>query len=162
MTGLDLRDVVRVYEGSDGDATKALYDRLNQLGPAGEVATNLFRAHKNSARAKVYRGGNRRGSYRGQAYDRKTWAMNNLCQILLLHADALGLSWGWAIDVAEARHRHVLYVDLPTGQVSFHTEQRLGGPDYPRQWDGVRGMGAQRICQWCVQLVVVAQEAQPA
>lgn len=147
-------DVVRTYQGSSGDATKALYDRLASCGPVGEIALNLFRAHKNSARAKVYRGGIRgQGSYKGMAYDRKEWAIGNLAKMLDQHRASHGLKWGWAIDEAQEYHRHVLYVDLPTGQVSFHTAQRGPGPDYPGTWDGVREVGAARICQWCAQLL---------
>lgn len=32
----------------------------------------------------------------------------------------------------------MLYVDLPNGQVSFHCPARLGGPNYPGEWDGQR------------------------
>lgn len=63
-----LVDVVRIYDGSDGDATKALYERLAKLGAIGEIALNLFRAHKNSARAKVYRGGRGRRDFTGALY----------------------------------------------------------------------------------------------
>ena len=30
----------------------------------------------------------------------------------------------------------VLYIDLPQGQVSFHSTKCLDGPDYPKPWDG--------------------------
>lgn len=146
--------VVRTYEGSDGDATKALYAALDQRGPAGQVALNLFRAQKNSARAKVYRGGRRGGgSFRGMAYDRKQWAMGNLAAILEAHAAELSLRWGWGTDAAQGRHNVVLYVDLPTGQVSFHTEARGPGPDYPGEWDGARDRSVDRICRWAARLL---------
>src|SRR3546814_12169543 len=86
--------VQAVHVGSNGDDTKGLYGRLSDLGPAGEVALNLFRAQKASSRAKVYRG--RR--YKGAAYDRKQWAIGNLTDILTLHAKAPGIVWGWGID----------------------------------------------------------------
>lgn len=144
-----LAEVLRVYEGSDGDATKELYLRLEQLGSIGCIAMNLLRAQKNSARAKVYRG---RG-YRGMAYDRKQWAMDNLAQILVAHADAIGIRWGWGVDPKQPAHNQVLYVDLPTGQVSFHTAPRGQGPDYPGQWDGALGQSTGRICMWCARLL---------
>lgn len=151
---LTLVDVVRVYDGSDGAATLALYDRLNQLGPHGEIAVNLFRAQKSSARAKVYRGGERgRGSYRGMAYGRKEWSIENLARILAQHADASGLRWGWGQDNAQEFHRVVLYVDLPSGQVSFHTTSRLTGPEYLGTWDGVRDASPGRICRWIAELL---------
>ena len=39
----------------------------------------------------------------------------------------------------------VLYLDLPTGQVSFHAPARGPGPDYPGEWDGQLGATPQRI-----------------
>ncbi|MDQ2084777.1 hypothetical protein RA307_31750 [Xanthobacteraceae bacterium Astr-EGSB] len=144
-----LPEVVAVYTGSDGDATKALYGRLEQRGPIGAIAVNLFRACKASERAKVYRG---RG-YRGAAYDRKGWALDNLCTALAQYNGVLGSPWGWGVDHAQPVHCFVLYVDLPTGQVSFHSAARGEGPDYPGQWDGVRGASADRICRWCARLL---------
>ncbi len=142
-----LHEVMRIYQGSDGDATKALYARLEAVGPVGAIAVNLFRAQKASARAKLYRGGVRgRGSYRGMAYDRKQWALDNLARILTEHGSVCGLSWGWGEDQHQTYHRHVLYVELPNGQVSFHTDRRGIGPDAPREWDGVRDASPQRIC----------------
>lgn len=141
--------VLQVYQGSDGDATTALYRRLEALGPAGAVAMNLFRAQKNSTRAKAYR----RRSHKGAAYDRKQWAMGNLVEILQQHAEALGLRWGWKFDPTQEYHQALLYVDIPTGQCSFHTAARGGGPDYPGNWDGVRDAVPGRICSWCARLL---------
>lgn len=146
-----IADVLRTYQGSDGEATKALYVRLETLGPVGVVAVNLFRACKASERAKVYRGG-RRG-YRGAAYDRKGWAIGNLCKVLGADAAGLGLTWGWGLDQKQPMHCHVLYVDLPTGQVSFHSAYRGDGPDYPGTWDGLPGRSADRICRWVGRLL---------
>lgn len=150
----EMADLLRIYNGSDGNATKALYDRLETYGPVGQVAMNLFRAQKCSARAKVYRGGNGHGSYRSQAYSRKQYSMQNLAKILGEHAKALGISWGWGRDDRQEKHDTVLYVDLPTGQVSFHTEGRGEGPDYPGKWDGVRNASTGRIIGFCVQVLV--------
>lgn len=152
-----LRDVLDVYHGSDGEATKALYAQLEALGPAGVVAVNLFRACKTSERAKKYRGGDKNGSYRSQAYATKEWSIGNLAKELVANAPALGLTWGWGIDEMLQRredpHHHVLYVKLPTGQVSFHTSTRGDGPDYPGQWDGVRHASSDRICRWVFSLL---------
>jgi hypothetical protein len=139
-----IAEVLQTYRGSDGERTKALYERLSALGPGGLVAVELFRAQKASERAKVYR----RGSHRGAAYDRKEWAMGRLCEALALHAEQLGLSWGWGLDEEQPVHRHVLYVDLPTGQASFHTAVRAIGPDYPGAWDGQRGQSPDRILRY--------------
>jgi len=144
-----LGDVVAAYSGSDGDVTKALYARLEQVGTLGVVAVNLFRAQKNSDRAKVYR----RRAFRGAAYDRKQWAIDNLAEVLAAHADVNDIRWGWGRDETQAFHDVVLYVDLPTGQVSFHTNRRGEGPDYPDEWDGMPGKSADRIMRWCARLL---------
>lgn len=150
-----LADVFRIYQGSDGEATKALYARLEKLGPKGIVAVNLFRACKASERAKVYRRG-----YKSVAYEKKQWSMDNLCKALREHAVFLGMPWGWGLDPKQEFHRHVLYIELPTGQVSFHTAVQGDGPIYGKEWDGVRNAAPQRICTWVAQ--VLAKEAQPA
>jgi hypothetical protein len=148
----DLSTIVRIYQGSNGDATRMLYRDLEAFGPMGVIAVNLFRACKCSERAKVYRKG---PGYRTEAYARKDWSIRNLASAL--HAsDAHGLAWGWAIDRdLQARldpHHHILYVDLPTGQVSFHNGQRYEGPDYRGQWDEERGAAANRICRFVAEL----------
>lgn len=145
-------DVIRAYQGSDGDATKARYERLATLGDAGAIAVNLFRAQKSSERAKVYRG----RQFRGSAYDRKQWSLDNLCASLDAHAELLGIVWGWGLDPQQPIHRHVLYIELPTGQVSFHAGARGAGPDYRKGWDGVPGQSADRILRWCGRLLDAA------
>lgn len=157
-----LTDVMRIYAGSDGQATQALYAELEALGPAGIVAAFLMRAQKNSARAKVYRGGpaSRRGvSWRQVAYDRKQWALDRLAEVLATHADTVGLEWGWGNDPTQAFHCVVLYVELPGGQVSFHTARRGVGPDHPRPWDGVRNASAQRVCAYAARVLDAARAA---
>lgn len=153
-----LTEVIRVYQGSDGDATKALYIRLEALGIAGDVAVNLFRAQKASERAKVYRG----RQYRAAAYDRKQWSMDNLCAALSTHAAAAGIAWGWGEDPATIGYPHVLYIELPTGQVSFHTAQRGEGPPYAGAWDGVKGQSADRILRWVGRLLDGALQTEAA
>lgn len=148
-----LAELLRVYEGSNGDATKALYERLEKHGPLGLIAVNLLRAQKNSSRAKVYRG----GGYRSAAYDRKQWAMGNLARILQEHAASSGIEFGWAEDPEQPYHKQVLYIDLPTGQVSFHTDVRGEGPDYAGKWDGVRDVAADRILRWTARLMADAR-----
>lgn len=143
-----ITDVIRAYQGSDGEVTKRLYSRLEQLGTIGVLAVNLFRAQKASERAKVYRS----GGYRGMAYDRKQWAMNNLCKAVAECGEAIA-SWGWGVDERQPYHCHVLYIDLPTGQVSFHTETRGEGPDYSKGWDGIPGQSADRILRWIGRLL---------
>lgn len=124
--------VEAVYNGSDGKITGQLYVELSMLGPMGELAVNLFRANKNSVRAKRYRG----RSAKGAAYDTKQWAIEKIETILGKHAEALGIVWGWKEDARQARHNWVMYIELPTGQVSFHAGSRGDGPDFSGEWCG--------------------------
>ena len=55
---------------------------------------------------------------------------------------------GWGRDEAQTFNKWVLYVDLPEGQVSFHSPERYEGPDYPGQWDG-RRLSEERIISFC-------------
>lgn len=34
---MDYAEILSVYEGSDGDATKRLYERLDAIGPEGSI-----------------------------------------------------------------------------------------------------------------------------
>jgi hypothetical protein len=144
----DRRYAVSAYMGSNGDVTRALYDHLKGLGPLGELAVNLMRATKSSERAKVYR----RGNSTRAAYDTKQWALANICRTLAKEAFAEIPTWGWGTDVQKFEagdpHYHVLYVDLPTGQASWHTDFRCEGPDYPGERDGMRGVQVNRVLRF--------------
>ena len=135
---------IEVFKQNDGDVTKAYYAALDAKGPAGQIATALFRAQKRSTAAKKYRG--RR--FRSAAYDVKSWSMGELCRLLAVHGEALSIRWGWKQDDAEAYASWVLYVDLPFGQCSFHCPQRLTGPDYAGEWDHQHESQA-RIIAFC-------------
>jgi hypothetical protein len=141
----DLANILAIFEGSNAAATIALYDDLLALGGGGTIGIELFRVQKASSRAKVYRG----GGFRGKAYDKKEWALGNLCKAL---AETATLRWGWKPDPAAEFHHWVLYVDLPNGQVSFHAGHRGEGPDYAGDWDGVRNMSPTRICRYVADL----------
>ncbi len=145
-----------VFEGSDGELTKAYYRELESWGIIGTIAMNLFRAQKCSTRAKVYRGGRNGTSFRQSAYDRKNWSMNNLCDVLISRADECGIEFGWKQDHGTAGYNWVLYVDLPTGQVSFHSPSRGRGPDYRRDWDRSGGSEA-RILAFCDSIVLAGE-----
>lgn len=150
-------EILEIFHGSDGNRTMTLYEHLQGFGPRGDVAVNLFRACKTSGRAKVYRGGVRgRGSYRRMAYDRKQWAIQNLCAVLTRYE---AIRWGWGRDPAATNFEHVLFVDVPgCGQVSFHSPHRDQGPDYPGTWDGVTGEAPARICKWCARILAGEQD----
>lgn len=138
-----------IYYASDGQATTQLYKRLERLGPKGIVALNLFRAQKASARAKVYRGGRNGESFKSMAYSRKRWSIENLCKALLEHGKSIGVRFGWGKDKDEAYASWVFFVDLPTGQVSFHSPDKFEGPTYDKDWDGVKGASISRIVAYC-------------
>lgn len=149
--------VRHVYKSSDGAMTKQLYALLAKRGAAGEVAVELFRAQKCSERAKKYRGGIRGvGSFKAMAYERKGWALHNLCTTLLTGAAGsrieraveLNISFGWKEDPRESFARWVLYVELPNGQVSFHSPVRHDGPDFKGEWDG-QHLSCERVLAFC-------------
>lgn len=122
-----LANAALVFTESDGRLTVAYYRRLQEKGAMGIIAMNLFRAQKTSERAKQYRG---RG-YKQASYDVKNYSLSQLCASLGNH-----LPWGWKRDPNTTAYEWVLYVDLPTGQVSFHSATRGDGPDYPGEWSG--------------------------
>ena len=148
----DLSTILRIYQGSNGEATKMLYRDLEAFGPMGTIALNLFRASKCSERAKMYRVG---GGFKTAAYDRKDWSIRNLAHELWRPFDH-DLTWGWAVDEALRDrgdpHHHILYIELPTGQVSFHVGQRYDGPDFDGKWDGVRDVQAERVCRFVAEV----------
>ena len=136
------------YNASDSTLTRRVLKELESLGQLGRIAAALFRAQKASTRAKQYRGGTAYGrSYTDLAYGRKEHSLRSLCD--LLSQDAAGLTWGWGEDSKQDFARQVLYVDLPAGQVSFHSRDRHNGPDYACEWDGVSGVSQVRILQLC-------------
>lgn len=157
-----------IYHGSDGESTKALYARLETLGPIGIVALNLFRAQKCSERAKGYR----RRAHKGEAYERKNWSMGLLCTALMSHAQTLSVRWGWKEDAAQEIYKWVLYVDLPITaerkvQISFHAGMRGAGPDYGGEWDGQIDVCANRVIDFVDSIlnprpITVAQASEPA
>ncbi len=150
---------IEVYNGSDGEVTKAFYAELEKLGVIGIVALNLFRAQKCSERVKKYRGGNGHGRYKDQAYERKSWSMGLLCKALQDHGKVLGITWGWGLDGSQDNFAPwVLYVDLPQGQVSFHALSRGAGPDYDGKWDGSVGSSPVRIIGFCDRILLNAKE----
>lgn len=142
-------DAKSVFYQNDGEVTKRYYAELGARGPMGEIAVALFRAQKRSSRAKDYK----RGKFRRAAYDVKSWSMGELCRLLAKYGEALGFKWGWQADpnvVFGNTPSWVLYVDLPGHeQVSFHSPDRMSGPDYLGKWDGVRGASEGRVIRFC-------------
>ena len=151
--GEQLERVRSIFEGSNANATRELYADLLERGVSGKIAMNTLRAMKASHRAKVYRGGNQRGRYSRLAYDKKSWCIDLLAQDLAGDGAVLNLTWGWGTDLKQPVHQDVIYIDLPTGQISFHTTHRTVGPDYPGEWDGVLGVGPSRVCRWAAKVL---------
>lgn len=136
-----------VFDGSDSVLTRRYLVALEGKGSFGRIAANLFRAQKASTRAKLYRGGLQTVSYGDLAYRHKGEGLETLCE-LLMESSATGIFWGWGIDDAQGYACYVLYVDLPQGQVSFHSPDRFRGPTYQEEWDGT-GLSEDRILQFC-------------
>ena len=133
------------YIGSDGADTRAFLKRLEQSCDEGHVAAQLFRCQKASARAKMYR-----GKYRGHAYNRKGDAIAVLTALL---GTTPQLRWGWKADPVQHYAPWVLYVELPQGQVSFHSTRRGNGPDYLGEWDQ-QNASEHRILAYCDSLLL--------
>ena len=147
------KEVTAVYEGSDRVATTKLYRELQKNGQTGWVAAQLLRCQKSSSKAKVYRRGPKPGlSYRDLAYRNKAKSMKKLCE--LFWQDSCGFRWGWGTDKMEPSIPHVLYIDLPNGQVSFHSQERYEGPDYPGNWDGAKA-SEERIILFAGDVLVI-------
>ena len=131
-----------VFNQQDGDVTKRYYAEMNAKGILGQLAVALFRAQKRSIAAKKYR----KGKFTRAAYDVKNWSLSEICRIMKLSDNAF--LWGWKEDPNTPGYPWVLYLDSPQGQISFHSPDRLEGPDYPKEWDGMR-MSKQRVLKFC-------------
>lgn len=120
-------DPIEVFTRNDGDLTRRFYAHMDSLGTTGKLATALFRAQKRSEAAKRYKG----RSYTRAAYDVKNWSLSEVCRIAGLMPE---LSWGWKYDPRAINFENVLYVELTYGQCSFHSPDRLDGPDFSGKW----------------------------
>ena len=118
----------QAYRGSDGQLTLRVYGDLLSSGPNGELAVLLLRAMKASSRAKVYR----KRQHTRLSYERKAESIKLLAEFL---EQSDGEFWGWKVDPDQRGFPWVLYCELPTGQVSFHSAQRYSGPDFKGEWD---------------------------
>ena len=118
------------------------------------IALNLFRAQKASERAKDY---SRR--FKGPAYEKKVWSISLLLISLCQTAHTTGIVYGWKLDPNPPPFfPWVLYIDLPTGQASFHAAARTMGPDYLGGWDN-GDTSANRIVRFVEQ--VLGEESAP-
>lgn len=77
---------------------------------------------------------------RQRDYEAKRKAIDEACQA----AAENGVVFGWAPS-GSLHVPWIVYFELPSGQVSFHSDTRGEGPDYGGSWDGVKDVGAARI-----------------
>ena len=134
-----------VFNQSDGDITKGYYAAMNNKGIKGQLAVALFRAQKRSTAAKKYR----RGKWRHAAYDIKNWSISEICRILnAMQAFEMAPEWGWKRDPNTPGFEWVLYVETPKGQCSFHSPDRLHGPDFKGEWKPIPN-SEQSILAFC-------------
>lgn len=153
---LPINFVSAVYYGSNAANTRRLGTQLKSCGPMGELASLLFTAQKASSRAKCYRGiepacGR---SFRDLSYERKQEALCQLAHLLDKHGTSLGIRWGWGKDDNPKMPDWVLYIDLPQGQVSFHSLIRFLGTNYEDNWDG-HDFSESRILEFCASALAV-------
>jgi len=142
MKTMPNKQVADAYDGSDGALTRRLLKNLEDKELHGCIAAQMFRAQKASSRAKRYK-----GDYKGYAYDRKEQEIQKLCVLLAQQQD---WPWGWQRDETDSfAPEWLLYVDLPTGQVSWHCCQKLTGETYPGEWDRMPGTSEGRILRFC-------------
>lgn len=135
----------RAYRAFLSDMPLEFCTTLERLSQEGKIAALLFRAQYASSRAKRFTGRHSRS----RAYDNKGEYLEKLCQVLL--DNSCGLVWGWGTDCAPNMPSDVLYVDLPQGQISFHSLDRFEGPDYLSRWDGL-DVSERRILLFCEQI----------
>ena len=67
-------------------------------------------------------------------------------------AESLGIGWGWREDPNQEFHNQVVYVELETGQCSFHAETRGKGPDFEREW--AQGSSRETILKFVESLLI--------
>lgn len=146
--------VAQAFYGSNPGRTRSVLSRLAKCGPPGLLAAACFRAQKASKTGKR-RYGRYTREYSGYAYARKRDQLQAVASILAGHP-SLGLVWGWGDDDGNNCAPHVLYVDLPVGQVSWHAEFR-GAQEYPGEWDG-QHRSEQRIIRYCEMTLVDVPE----
>lgn len=142
-------NAAEVFNGSDAALTRRYHAALLERGAIGKIAMHLLRAQKASLRAKKYHGGiPGKGSYSKMAYDRKCESLRELSLILIDHAEAYHIRWGWGTDDKQAHARYVLYIELPMGQVSYHSPTQFSGPKFEGGWDGMNA-SQQRVLAFC-------------
>ena len=155
---------VRAEAARRGAETRRI-NRVLGATPLGRLLIALRTAQEASQRAKSraadglrYREYHDGSEYRWSNYRRSRQARENdyeekraAVADAVGMARAAGINFGWRRD--GSRIPWVVYFDLPTGQVSFHIEDRGEGPDYDKPWDGVQNASGTRITAAITELV---------
>jgi hypothetical protein len=92
----------------------------------------------------------------GPDYAAKLGHLKTLCAEL----KSTPWEWGWTIDTTKGR-RHVLVVELPTGQVAFHSPRRFAGPDYAKGIEEQTSRTIDRIGLYCQNLLCRIRKKNP-
>lgn len=121
---------IEAFNSRDPAVTVSFQNSLLGRGVRGQLAFGVFRAQKRSTVAK----GQRKRKFRREAYDGKQEALVYVDRLLTAN-DGLVDDWGWAKDSQQNYHDQVLYVDLPTGQCSFHSDHSSSAKAYGGKWD---------------------------
>lgn len=141
MQGLD------ALAARDAAVTVQYQDGLLKRGLCGQLAFGLFRAQKNSVKAKGYV----RGVWRRGAYEVKNESIDYVDTLLQKHGEALKIKWGWKKDKECTNYEHVLYVDVfKFGQASFHASRPSSDKRYEGEWSGIKNTGfvIANFCDW--------------
>lgn len=138
-----------VFRKRDGNLTVSLCVELAKRGLLGAAAVCLYQAQYSSARAKTYRRSSKRVSY-----ERKNIALMRMPR-WLSRAD---IAYGWGYDATSKNYEHVLYVELATGQCSFHSSERGDGPEFSGKWDS-QGNSLTSVFAFCDSVLSLQMES---
>lgn len=140
-----LRHLLSAQEASDRAKSRAANGKHRREFRAGAYGEHNYRTSRDA---------------RERDYSEKEEHLTKACE--LLATGQFDVPWGWGLDTLPRTVRSddydywhygplptktmaVLYVQLPTGQVSFHSAHVGRGPKYRDGWDGEQGMSLLRI-----------------
>jgi hypothetical protein len=107
----------------------------------------------------------RKGYGRARSNDCSRYARKDQClqAAVSIAMECPDLKWGWQVDPITPAYPHVVYFDLPQGQVSFHAQERGEGPEYAGTWAGARDIfpGDAAIPSWADRGLATRRVANP-